>query len=116
MTLDQFEVGLANVIGRQSSLRPFVCEGSPLDCEVFIVGYNPATTMEGDWWRFWIPGYGYQKRMWSKEYLNQRDGKMSKTRKRIEAVVAELGAVRVLKANIDARPSKRKSEYPKPIT
>jgi hypothetical protein len=41
---------------------------------------------------------------------------MSKTRKRIEAIVAELDTVRVLEANIDARPSKRKAEYPNPVT
>jgi len=116
MTIDQFEAGLAEVIGKPSALRPFVCEGSPLDCQVFVVGYNPATALDGDWWRFWTPGYGYRKRNWKDEYLRQRDGKISKTRKRIEAIVSEMGTIRVLEANIDARPSKRKSEYPKPIT
>ena len=115
MTLDQFEVELAKVIGRPSTLRPFVCEGSPLDCEVFIVGFNPATTMEGDWWRFWKPDYGFQKRLWKQEYLKQRGGD-SKTRKLIEAIVIELSIVHILEANIDARPSRQKSEYRKPIT
>ena len=67
VTLDEFEKQLAGVIGRPTDLRPFVCEGSPLDCDVFIVGSNPATKMEGDWWRFWRPG------IWlSKERLVQR--------------------------------------------
>jgi hypothetical protein len=116
MTLEQFEIGLSNIVGRPSSLRPFVCEGSPFDCEVFIVGYNPATAMDGDWWRFWKAGYGFEKdRCWN-EYIDQRGGEISKTRKCIEAIVADLNPVRVLEANIDARPSKQKSEYPTPVT
>ena len=116
MNLEAFETGLASVIGQPSPLRPFVCEGSPLECQVFIVGYNPATAMDGDWWRFWQKGYGYRKSEWKNEYLSQRDGKASKTRSRIETIAAELDGVKIVEANIDARPSKRKSEYPTPVT
>lgn len=114
MTLDEFEAGLAEII--KPSFRPFVCEGSPLGCDVFIVGCNPATQMEGDWWDFWKSGYGHQKSLWKQEYLKQRDGKTSKTRNRIEAIVGGLDNVRVLEGNIDARPSKKMTEYPKPHT
>jgi hypothetical protein len=72
--------------------------------------------MDGDWWRYWKAGYGYQKFLWKEEYLKQRSGEVSKTRERIETIVAELSSVRILEANIDARPSKRKSEYPRPGT
>jgi hypothetical protein len=113
--LDRFERGLAGIIGRPTDLRPFVCEGSPLDCPVFIVGYNPATTLDGDWWRFWMPGHGYRKTMWWDAYRAHRT-QPSKTRSRIEAIVASLPGVRVLEANIDARPSARKSAYPRPVT
>ena len=116
MDLNQFENGLAEVIGRPSNLRPFVCEGSPLDCDVFIVGYNPATAMEGDWWRYWKAGYGFQKDRWYTDYLKARGGEASKSRKKIADFVAWLPMARVLEANIDARPSKKKSEYPKPVT
>ena len=113
--LDRFSDELATLVGRPTALRPFVCEGSPLDCDVFIVGYNPATKMEGDWWRFWTPGYGYQKSAWFSEYSAQR-GNVSKTRAKIEDIVRALAGVHVLEANIDARPSAKKSEYPKPVT
>jgi hypothetical protein len=117
MNLDQFKAGLVNIIDEPSTMRPFVCEGSPLDCDVFIVGYNPATEMQGDWWSFWKRDYGFQKHMWKQEYLNQRGtAKLTKTRERIEVIVAGLSPLRVLEANIDARPSKRKSEYPRPVT
>ena len=116
MNLRQFRADLIEIMEDPSDLRPFVCEGSPLNCDIFIVGYNPATEMQGNWWRFWKQEYGFEKRLWKEEYLKQRDGKMSKTRERIEAIVCGLSPLRVLEANIDARPSKRKSEYPVPIT
>ena len=63
MSLDEFERQLADLLGRPSRARPFVCEGSPLDCEIFIVGFNPATEM-GDFWQFWRTGYGFDKNAW----------------------------------------------------
>lgn len=115
MKLDKFAADLTTVIGRPTNLRPFVCEGSPLGCDLFIVGYNPATEMVGDWWRFWRDGYGYQKRRWFDEYLAQR-GYESKTRRKVGEIVRELPEASILEANIDARPSKRKNTYPKPVT
>lgn len=115
MNLDEFEKQLAAVIGQPTDLRPFVCEGSPLECEIFIVGYNPATKMDGDWWRFWKQGYGYKKSVWFDEYISQR-GDVSKTRSKIQEIVSSLPDARVLEANIDARPSQRKSAYPRPVT
>lgn len=113
--LDRFAQGLADLVGRPTDLRPFVSDGSPLTCPVFIVGYNPATSLDGDWWRFWTPGQGFNKDQWLCDYLAHR-GKLSKTRNRIQAIAARLPGVRVLEANIDARPSARKSAYPKPVT
>ncbi|MCO5730058.1 hypothetical protein [Rhizobium sp. SSA_523] len=115
MELEQFEIQLAEIIGRPTNLRPFVCEGSPLDCSVFIVGYNPATKLDGDWWRFWTPGHGYEKRQWLDEYLAQRK-EVSKTRARMQHIGDQLRGYNILEANIDARPSAKKSEYPRPIT
>jgi hypothetical protein len=50
VTLDDFERALVALIGRPTDLRPFVCEGSPLTCDVFLVGFNLATTMCRDLW------------------------------------------------------------------
>ncbi len=113
--LPEFADRLAALIGRPSTLRPFICEGSPLMAEVFIVGYNPATRLEGNWWDYWDPDYGYRKSHWMADYSAQR-GKMSKTRAKIEDLVAGLSDQTVVEANIDARPSARKKEYPKPLT
>jgi hypothetical protein len=71
--------------------------------------------MEGDWWRFWSPDYGFRKSAWFSEYATHR-GDISKTRAKIEEIVRALTGIRVLEANIDARPSAKKREYPKPVT
>jgi hypothetical protein len=43
MNLDEFDKTLWELMKKQSpDLRPFVCEGSPLECEILIVGFNPA--------------------------------------------------------------------------
>ncbi len=113
--LASFEAELVHLIGRPTTLRPLICEGSPLAAQVFIVGYNPASRIEGDWWSHWQPGYGFRKSDWQRAYLAAR-GRPSKTRARIDAIVAALPEVAVVETNIDARPSARKSTYPDPDT
>jgi hypothetical protein len=116
MTLDEFELKLAALIGRPSDLRPFVCDGSPLTCEVFLVGFNPATIMDADFWDFWRPGYGYDKTAWFRRYLEERAAKplkpgisrrhaISPTRRNIECFIEGATGVRVLETNIYAKAS-----------
>ncbi|RWQ57830.1 hypothetical protein [Mesorhizobium sp.] len=116
LTLDEFERELVALIGRPTDLRPFVCEGSPLTCDVFLVGFNPATEMRTDFWEFWRPGYGYDKAAWFKRYLEERAAKplkpgktwqqkVSATRRNIECFVEGAAGVRVLETNIYARAS-----------
>ena len=54
--LSDFSRGMASLIGKPTDLRPFVCEGSPLGCEAFLVGFNPASEMSIDFWDFWSDG------------------------------------------------------------
>jgi hypothetical protein len=73
--LNRFEEGLAALIGQpgqSTDLRPFVCDGSPLDCEVFIVGFNPATPMSLGFWEFWRRGRGFDKVSWLDAYIKDR--------------------------------------------
>lgn len=70
--LKQFEQQLAAIIGMPSTLRPFVCEGSPLLCRVFIVGFNPATQMSADFWQFWSTDKGFDKKAWMNAYVEER--------------------------------------------
>ncbi|MDZ4689710.1 hypothetical protein [Terricaulis sp.] len=110
-TLDDFQHQLEKAIGRSATSRPFVCEGSPLDCGVFIVGFNPATDMSADFWKFWTPGYGFDKAAWFDAYkaesLNKplRPGKtrrtaVSPTRRVIEWICEAASPVRCLESNI----------------
>jgi hypothetical protein len=70
--LSQFESELGALIGRPSHLRPFVCNGSPLESGVFIIGFNPATEMRGDFWDYWRSEYGFDKTAWFKAYMEER--------------------------------------------
>lgn len=116
MTLDEFESELRRLIGKPTRLRPFVCDGSPLDCPVMLVGLNPASKMRKDFWDFWRPGIGFDKAAWFECYLRERAAEplapgrtrrhaISPTRRNIEAFGDGAGAVKVLETNIFAVPS-----------
>ena len=124
MTLDEFEQKLRKLVSRPTDLRPFICEGSPLDCKVFIVGFNPATPMSSDWWEFWRAGYGYDKAAWFDRYKADRMAaplKKGKTRRQtispsrrvIEAIVKAAAPVRVLETNIYPPPTTEMAGLPK---
>ena len=69
--MEEFKSGLAKIVGNPCvGLRPFVCDGSPLDCRVFLVGINPATDMPENFWdaRFWNDGSGFDKEKWLVAY------------------------------------------------
>ncbi len=70
-TLRTFADNLADVIGRPTTLRPFVCEGDPLACKVFLVGFNPATEMEKDFWHYWTDR-GFERQRWVSDYMLER--------------------------------------------
>ena len=116
--IESFEIELRCIIGKSTDLRPFVCDGSPLECEAFIVGFNPANTMSADFWQFWHSGHGFDKAAWFEAYIKDRQrrplkaGKtrrkaMSNTRRVIEWIVEEAKPVRCLKTNIYAAPTKQ---------
>lgn len=114
MNLERFASGLADIIGKPSRLRPFVCDGSPLDCQVFLVGHNPATPSDRDFWTDWGPK-GFDKTSWMKAYLEERANRplkpgktfrprISPSRRVIDQVVAAAG-IPILETNIFAGPS-----------
>lgn len=111
-----FEQELAAIVGRPTTLRPFVCSGSPLVCRVFIVGLNPASPMQAGFWDFWRPGTGFDKAAWMDAYLAERAQrplkpgktrrpKISPSRAVIDCVVEEIGQAACLETNIYATAS-----------
>lgn len=92
--------------------RPFLCKGSPIGCEVVLIGINPAT--ETPFWEFWDEN-GCDKEAWLRKYL-ELEGTYSPTRKRIEFIVDELAPeVKALELNLFPYSSPRESKLPKEL-
>lgn len=72
--------------------RPFVCNGSPLNCEVMLVGLNSA--VKGIFSDYWQPeNGGFYKEKWFEAYKSERksDGKKpTQTRQKIECLFKKI--------------------------
>lgn len=111
MTISEFKVELSKKLEKFDKHRPFICDGNPLNCEIFIVGINAATEMEKDFWQFWKDDYGFNKAKWFERYIRERElkplksgkarrNKMSNTRQRIEWIVDEIKPFKTLETNL----------------
>lgn len=111
MNLQTFETHLRQLIGDPTPLRPFVCEGSPLECEIFLVGIEPATELKKEFWDFWKPGHGFDREAWLTTYLQERHaaGKrpVSPTRRNMDQFLAGAEGAKVLETNVFAGPRPR---------
>jgi hypothetical protein len=105
MELAQFENTLRQLA--PSNGWPFVCEGSPLMCEVFLVGLNPRSNTP--FWPYWRPPYGFHKDAWLEAYQRQ-EGRLSRTRQQLERLVQTLAPIRCLETNVFATSSRRLSD------
>lgn len=98
--LHHFEAKFKALIGKPTNLRPFVCDGSPYACRIFIAGQNPATSTS-NFWQFWS-AEGMDREAWCKSYLAEREGaRPSPTRKRIERIAERVG-LPILETNVYA--------------
>ncbi len=52
--------------------RPFVCEGYPTESHVLIIGTNPATPLNMDWWDWWNSERGFDYDLFMSRYINAR--------------------------------------------
>jgi len=91
--------------------RPFICDGNPLACNIFIVGFNAATEMQTKFEDFWSNINGFNKSEWLKIYISERQAKplptgktrrntVSSTRQRIEWLTEYLYPVSCLETNL----------------
>jgi len=69
------------------SMRLFVCNGSPFDCRVVLVGINPAFTgfkKTVSFWNFWNDESGFDIQKWLSSFKKQRltNGKPELTKSR----------------------------------
>lgn len=105
--LAEFREGLQSLMSGNSS-RPFVSDGNPLQCRVFIVGINSATLVNTDPWHYWSDDGGFDKSAFMFDYLKTR--KLSGARPRIEAIVEQLPSNWSLETNICSVPTKRAAD------
>ena len=103
--MGEFKSGLAKIVGNPCvGLRPFVCDGSPLDCKVFLVGINPATKVHRNFWCFWKDASGFNKEEWLVAYRAARKnaGKRenSPSREIIEQIVKSADSIACLETNL----------------
>lgn len=122
--MKNFRVGLTELLKTYDHPRPFVCDGNPMHCEVFIVGINAATEMEKDFWTFWSDDIGFNKKDWLETYILERSlkplkegkirrNKISNTRQRIEWLVETINPIKTLETNLFVRPTATAKElYP----
>ncbi len=117
-TIEDFETALLALLGKPTRLRPFVCEGNPLECQAFIVGLNPATASAVDFWAFWNSDFGFDRAAWFDAYKEERrhrplkPGKtrrnvVSNARRVIDWVLEGANPVRCLETNIYAAPTEQ---------
>jgi hypothetical protein len=98
-----------------------ICDGNPLDCEIFIVGINAATEMKDGFWSFWSKKYGFKKDEWFESYILERKlkplkpnrtrrNKLSSTRQRIEWIIEAIKPVKTLETNLFVKATPRANE------
>src|SRR5580704_13247700 len=52
--------------------RPFVCRRQPESCTVMIVGANPGTPMNTNWWDWWKDDTGFNKDKFMQAYQKRK--------------------------------------------
>ncbi len=90
--------------------RPFICAGSPMGCDVALVGINPAT--DTPFWPYWHKETGFDRSGWLADYARRHAGKRTPTRNRIEQLVIELTPLRLIELNLYSMPSASEVELP----
>ncbi|MDN7577450.1 hypothetical protein QZM25_33075 [Burkholderia contaminans] len=103
-SLNDFADALLSLIGPGDRVRPFVCDGSPLTCSVFIIGTNPASSLAEQFWTYWDDSTGFDKDRFMQAYSDsrRRRGKavVSQTRNALEVLVKSCAPLRCLETNV----------------
>jgi hypothetical protein len=107
MDLQRFDQKLRELTEEAPLARPFLCEGLPSGCKVFLVGINPGKS--SGFWPHWNAVTGCNKRGWLDHYLAEH-GRYSPTRARIERLFKALAPLPCLETNIFQFPSRRESD------
>ena len=68
-----------------TGLRPFVCRGFPCQSEAIIIGQNPATKLDTNWWDFWSDERGFEYEKFTLKYSQVRP-KISQMRRNFDRI------------------------------
>lgn len=109
MTLTEFSEQLRAIVPEGEGLRPLLCEGNPLACEVAIIGINPATTTP--FWPYWNDQSGMKRAAWIEAYKVQHGG-FKRSRAALERFIPKI-AGNVVEINAFATQSKRLADLQK---
>jgi hypothetical protein len=101
---NEFQSVVTRALPGRTDIRPFVCDGPPFSCKVFLVGFNPAKSVGASFWSYWPSGYGFDRKKWIEAYQSHHGG-LSNSRRRMELIVAALRPFGCLETNIYAVPS-----------
>ena len=102
--LAKLALELKKLIGVNEGVRPFVCSGDPLTCQVAIVGANPGTTTS--FWPHWNDERGMSKEAFLEECRRLHGGRYGRSRAAIERFVP-LVKGRVIELNAHGKHSRR---------
>ncbi|MDO8450345.1 MAG: hypothetical protein Q7T10_16220 [Rhodoferax sp.] len=102
----EFSSALRALVADAPEMRPFLCMGNPLACNVAVVGINPAATTP--FWPFWTEDKGLDRASWINEYKALHNGNLSRSRAALERFVPQV-TNRVIELNAHAKQSKRLS-------
>ncbi|NCB80335.1 MAG: hypothetical protein EOM41_10455 [Bacilli bacterium] len=91
--------------------RPFICDGNPFECSIFITGFNATTEMKAKFDDFWSNESGFNKNKWLQHYIIERQAKplapnktrrnkLSATRQRIEWLTEIIHPAKCLETNL----------------
>lgn len=107
-TISQFDEHIRRLTGEHPESRPFICDGSPFDCEVAEIGINPGTPTP--FWPHWSASRGlFDKQAWLNDYLD-RHGKFGPTRRNIDLFSQALHPLRCLELNVYDRFASRSAQ------
>jgi hypothetical protein len=105
----EFETRLRNLDGSECGW-PFLCEGSPFNCKIFLVGINPVADVAI--WPHWSIHTGLKRDSWLDDY-RAKHYKFTRTRVQLERLVKAIGSAGALETNIYHHRSPRFKELAK---
>lgn len=95
--LKEIDLELRRLLKPGHPARPFVCSGTPIGCEVAIVGANPSSSTS--FWDAWSTEVGFEKEKWLLSFDRDPANDKKVSRHRIDQLVAALAPTRCIELN-----------------